>query len=357
MSLGAGSPGTVYVDIYAVDGSDLPTGSSLGTATVAASSLNIWPSWSSAVFTFSPYVTLSSGTQYCFVVSTSSGSWSSHYINIGTNGSDTYANGDMGKYNDVVWATFSNTYPATIRSPDAPSKATNPTPANSATGVSLTLSELSWTGDAGADTHDVYFGPTGSMVLVSEDQVAETWSVTGLPLTQDQEYSWRIDSTNDVGTTTGDVWTFTTGGAPSKAITPAPTNAATGILLGLGLMTWEDGGDADSFDVWFGPSGNMAKVSSAQAGLSYSIGYPLNYNTTYQWRIDAINAFGTTTGDTWSFSCITFSPPLPTGVTLSGSSGPNGEGTPTGTPTGFNNMITIKKLIAVAENRFWVEDI
>jgi hypothetical protein len=146
-------------------------------------------------------------------------------------------------------------------------------------------------------------------------------------------------------------------GLPSKATTPAPTDAASNILLGLGVMTWADGGDTDTFDVWFGPSGNMAKVSSAQAGLSYSIGYSLNYNTTYQWRIDSTNENGTTTGDVWSYSCIAFAPPLPSGMSMSGNSGPNGEGTPTGTPTGINNMITIKKLVAVAENRFWYEDI
>lgn len=45
-----------------------------------------------------------------------------------------------------------------------------------------------------------------------------------------------------------------------------------------------------------------------------------------------------------------FDPPLPSGVTLV-------DGVPTGTPTGESNMITIRKLVAAADNKIWYEDI
>lgn len=58
-------------------------------------------------------------------------------------------------------------------------------------------------------TFDVYFGTTGDMELVSEGQSGLTWTIPYL-LEYNTEYSWRVDSTTDLGTTEGDVWTFTT---------------------------------------------------------------------------------------------------------------------------------------------------
>ena len=44
-------------------------------------------------------------------------------------------------------------------------------------------------------------------------------------------------------------------------------------------------------------------------------------------------------------------PPLPSGVTL------DEDGNPTGTPTGENNMITIKRLVVAAKSKIFYEDI
>jgi hypothetical protein len=65
-------------------------------------------------------------------------------------------------------------------------------------------------------------------------------------------------------------------------------------------LTWSDGGGATSFNVWFNGVfiGNQPGTSNAQSGLLNS--------TTYSWRIDSVNACGTTTGDTWVFT----TPPL-----------------------------------------------
>ena len=95
-------------------------------------------------------------------------------------------------------------------SEDLPDKATNPAPANTATGVSVNLSELSWTQGNGADTEEVYFGPSGDLSLV-QDGAGTTFDLSSyLPFPYGTTYQWRIDSTNDDGTTTGDTWSFTT---------------------------------------------------------------------------------------------------------------------------------------------------
>ena len=204
------------------------------------------------------------------------------------------------------------------------------------------------------------YNPTeegSSAQVAGASWIAQTFTVTSsYTITAVNLNLWK-DSGQNPGTITVSIRATEEEALPSKAITPAPTNTASNILLGLGVMTWADGGGADTFNVYFGPSGNMQLVSSAQAGLFFDIGYQLNYNTSYQWRIDSTNEFGTTTGDVWSYSCIPFLPPLPTGITLTGSGGPNGEGTPTGTPTGFNNMITVRKLCAITDNRFWYESL
>ncbi len=114
---------------------------------------------------------------------------------------------------------------------------------------------------------------------------------------------------------------------------------------------------AETYEVYFREQGDdWVQVGEAQAGLSFVLTFgTLGYNITYEWRIDSVNEFGTTTGDTWSFASIAFDPPLPTGVTLDGSG--TGDGSPTGSPTGENVIITTRRLVAVANNKLWYEDI
>ena len=62
--------------------------------------------------------------------------------------------------------------------------------------------------------------------------------------------------------------------------------------------------------------------------------------------------YGSTASDEWSFDTLTFDPPYPSWKSLGGSP-------PTGTPgtdflwTGTNNMMTVKALVAAADNRMW----
>jgi len=96
------------------------------------------------------------------------------------------------------------------------SKASNPTPANSAINVA-TNATLSWSAGMNATSHDVYFGTT-SPGTFRGNQTGVTYD----PCTLDSNtvYYWRIDEKNDANTTTGDVWSFTT--APPSG--PVPIN-------------------------------------------------------------------------------------------------------------------------------------
>lgn len=122
---------------------------------------------------------------------------------------------------------------------------------------------------------------------------------------------------------------------PEKATNPSPTNTATGVTLNRSALTWTQGSGADTENIYFGLSGNMELVESGNTNQSFSLAsyLPLPYNTTYQWRIDSVNIYGTTTGNTWSFTTLTFTPPNPTSWKL------------------------FKRLCGCANNKFWYEGI
>jgi hypothetical protein len=91
--------------------------------------------------------------------------------------------------------------------PPPPGQASNPNPADGATGVGRNT-DLSWTAGSNAVSHNVYFGTTGPGTFRG-NQTATTFD----PGTMDTytTYYWRIDEVNPGGTTTGTVWSFRTG--------------------------------------------------------------------------------------------------------------------------------------------------
>lgn len=99
-------------------------------------------------------------------------------------------------------------------------------------------------------------------------------------------------------------------GLPEKPINPTPTDAVDNVALNQATITWEDGGGATSYDVYYGTSeAGLELISEGQTELSLTIqgidyGSPFGYSKSRAWRIDAVNAGGTTTGDVWTFRTI-----------------------------------------------------
>jgi len=154
--------------------------------------------------------------------------------------------------------------------------------------------------------------------------------------------------------------------APRKPTNPSPANEATDITLDETPLSW-DASDpaADTYEVYFREQGNdWELVGEAQAGIEWAIDFgTLAYDTTYEWRIDATNEYGTTTGDTWSFTTIDFDQIRISYRLISGGSGAGPYDDPPGTEgtdwawTGESNIITVKKLVAAANNKIWYEAI
>ena len=173
-----------------------------------------------------------------------------------------------------------------------------------------------------------------------------------------------------------------TEGAPIKAENPSPSDANASVTLDQATITWDDGGNADTFDVYYGTSsGSLTRVSSAQAGTSFTVtgitdGAPYSYLSIRYWRIDSTNASGTTTGDEWSFTTIRFTPISVTYFysttgqyyrLLIQSDGSYGDPPGVGVENtdyvylaaGYeaNIIATNRKLVSAANNKIWIEDI
>ncbi|MHB9070163.1 MAG: DNRLRE domain-containing protein [Sedimentisphaerales bacterium] len=226
-----------------------------------------------------------------FVANTSSGA----YINLEAqwdfNTSDHVSSGWYTKDS----GSDSNLYPR-LEITVTQRKATNPSPANSATGMGLN-STLSWTVGANATSHNVYFGTTSPGALKGNQ--AGTSFDPGT-LTANTTYYWRIDEVVGGNTITGTVWGFTTAGIPGAATSPNPANSAMGVGLSP-TLGWTAGVNAVSHNVYFGTTSPGA-FQGNQAGTSFNPGTSLDVNTTYYWRIDEIGNAGTTMGSVWSFT-------------------------------------------------------
>ncbi|MBK8267660.1 MAG: hypothetical protein IPK83_04885 [Planctomycetes bacterium] len=199
-----------------------------------------------------------------------------------------------------------------------PGQASSPSPANLAVDVDGDRN-LTWTAGVGAVTQEVYFGTNQSDVTNSDmgtllgatTRVVVTSSTVdpGL-LASTTVYYWRVDSVAVNGTTRtkGDVWRFTTRGIPAQVGSPMPFNGATNIGVNA-TLNWGASPLADSYDVYFGTSqldvGAATTASPEFQGNQEFTNYQptgLLANTTYYWRIDAVNEAGIRAGIVWSFT-------------------------------------------------------
>jgi hypothetical protein len=190
-----------------------------------------------------------------------------------------------------------------------PPKATSPAPPNTATGIS-TIPMLSWAASQGATGYDVYVGQS-SLATVSSNQASTAYAPGTLAATT--TYMWRVDAKNSAGTTTGDVWTFTTAAPPpGKATNPSPTGGSTGVPVAT-TLSWGAGTGAAAYDVYLAAGTTLPTSPTAAnvTGTSWTPPANLYLSTLYSWRIDTRSVSGTTKGDVWTFTTIAAPPPPP----------------------------------------------
>lgn len=91
-------------------------------------------------------------------------------------------------------------------------------------------------------------------------------------------------------------------GPPGKAASPTPSNEATDVSIDTEL-SWSPGTGATSHIVYFGTDAtpDEDEKQGTQTATVFDPG-PLETGTTYYWRIDEVNEYGTTEGEVWSFT-------------------------------------------------------
>jgi len=201
-------------------------------------------------------------------------------------------------------------------------KPTNPTPADgTAQPVPVTI-EFDWDDVTGATHYIVYLGTDEAAVETAIWSDPE-WLADGPDshhdpaddglLDYDTTYYWRVDAHSAVQATTGDVWSFTTESAP----TFGPEQVSAGIPAHNALdnpieqdLSWTAALRATSYEVYFGT--DLAEITVADnttigyrgstTDLESPIEFALQPDTTYYWRVDSVNAHGTTAGSVWWFT-------------------------------------------------------
>lgn len=312
--------GTIHVELYAADASGFPTGEVLSSGTVESASLPTGTVWTVdtpiTVVNMSPYNVSFSGNGFVIVM------YGDNYISESPYYSHIYWHGvNEGAYSYGVGSRFTTAW-ANLATQDLRfyvtgttgtglSKPTTPTPANSSgPGIDFSTRTLSWVNGGGAETYTVRIGPyplATNAVSVSQVGTSYVIPTSDIVLYKNNPISWRVDAEAGGETVEGDVWTFDP--RPGKVTTPVPSNSGTGISKGLSTVSWAAGLYADSYNVvlsWFG-----GVTNPNTSGTSYDFGAltplsfnPLSYNTEHTWRIDSVNVWGTTTGDTWSFTTL-----------------------------------------------------
>ena len=97
---------------------------------------------------------------------------------------------------------------------------------------------------------------------------------------------------------------------PGSATTPTPATEAISQPTNL-TLSWSNGINTISNDLWFGEAGSMALVQDNVAAITEYAVTNLNPDTTYEWKVIGRNSAGTTPAEdvvTWSFTTFNSAP-------------------------------------------------
>ena len=193
-----------------------------------------------------------------------------------------------------------------------PDQASNPSPSSGATDVAVNT-DMDWDTVAPGVSYRIHIGTSQSSIpLVTT--LTESFYRPSTLFIHDQQYYWRIDTVGPGGTTTGNVWSFTTEVAPQdrppQAGVVSPQDNATDVAIDSNL-DWTTVSGTDEYRIHFGTDENNIPLVDTRTSLQSTahILDDLAYDTEYFWRIDTVNEAGTTTGAVWSFRTLTDSMP------------------------------------------------
>jgi len=207
-----------------------------------------------------------------------------------------------------------------VASAPCPGTPTNPSPADTATDVSIDT-DLNWNDCPDAARYQVYFGTDLSSLAYIGNPVDSYWELGTLE--EDTTYSWCVWAVNPDSDcfTVGPIWSFHTNSStpcsvPSTPTNPSPADTATNVPLDYDL-DWSDCTNTSSYDVYFGTNPSPTILVGSPSDSFWDLPDTLTSKTTYYWKIVAKNDCSNTPGPIWRFTtecaalCTTFENLLP----------------------------------------------
>ena len=95
-------------------------------------------------------------------------------------------------------------------SAQGPGKSFNPTPADSSFEVMVFTNEVNWDNPAGTILNDVWIGIHPEYLIKIYSGYAITSIEIPSPLEYRKTYFWKVDASDQTGTSEGDLWLYTT---------------------------------------------------------------------------------------------------------------------------------------------------
>jgi photosystem II stability/assembly factor-like uncharacterized protein len=236
-----------------------------------------------------------------------------------TNGGDTWvtANNGMSRF-EILSLAFAPTSPATLfagtrlgglfkstYNGTSWTKASSDLASYTITSIAIT-SDSPWIMYAGTEDHGLYRSTDGGVRWTVVDDLIKNRTVTTLCL--DPQDAQRLL----VGLE-GDIREYVFNQSPYKPSNPVPADGATDQPTTL-TLTWSGGdpdtGDSVTYKVFFGTTSSFGDNATATVTTpSYTL-IGLALNTTYYWKVVAVDSKDAATeSDVWSFTTIISNPP------------------------------------------------
>jgi hypothetical protein len=196
--------------------------------------------------------------------------------------------------NDGGTSSFSTAFSFTtiLAAPSAPSLSS---PANSATGVSVSPT-LTWIASADAVSYTVQVSTSSGFSPIVATQSGITGTSYGVAgLSNNTQYYWRVSATNAGGTSSySAAFSFTTiVTAPAAPTLASPSNGSVNVQINP-TLSWNSSSGATSYSLQVSTGSGFASFVVNQSGItgaSFNV-VGLSNNTQYYWRVSAANAGG-----------------------------------------------------------------
>ncbi len=152
---------------------------------------------------------------------------------------------------------------------------------------------LSWTAVADANSYRVYYNQIGGVTQNDEYLPSKGTSLTVKKLDNGTSYSFAVSSVS-LGGVVGKGLSKEVAAVPAPAIPSAPQNLVAVANVGFVSLTWNKSYGATSYIVYFaGQAGVTDKSAPLKVGdVTAFVHQNLPYDTTYYYRVQAVNAGG-----------------------------------------------------------------